>query len=110
MGVTEPGPQILNGTTATAYARIRYTAGGDIRRAERQREVLSKVVEKAQGLKLSQINRIIDKVFPMISTNFTLTEILTYAKDALDYQLQRAMDMVVAMGKLQSHKTEDVTE
>ena len=31
-------------------------------------------------------------------------------KDALDYQLQRAMDMVVAMGKLQSHKTEEVTE
>ena len=31
-------------------------------------------------------------------------------KDALDYQLQRAMDMVVAMGKLQSHKTEEATE
>lgn len=31
-------------------------------------------------------------------------------KDARDYQLQRAMDMVVAMGKLQSHKPKDVTE
>lgn len=87
MGVFEPGSQILNGTTATAYARIRYTAGGDVRRSERQREVLAKVVEKAQGLSLSQINKIIDKVFPMVSTNFTLTEILTYAKDAFDYQL-----------------------
>lgn len=87
MGVFEPGLQTLNGTTATAYARIRYTEGGDFRRAERQREVLSKVVEKAQNLSLSKINKIIDKVFPMISTNFTLTEILTYAKDAFDYQL-----------------------
>lgn len=87
MGVTEPGLQTLNGTAATGYARIRYTAGGDFRRAERQREVLTKVMEKAQNLSLSQINRIIDKVFPMISTNFTLSEMLKYAKDAFDYKL-----------------------
>lgn len=86
-GVTEPGPQVLNGAQATAYARIRYTAGDDFRRAERQREVLSKVVEKLQQVTPTQLNKIIDKVFPEISTNFTLTEILQYAKDAFDYKL-----------------------
>ena len=34
-GVTEPGTQTLNGVQATAYARIRYTAGDDFRRAEK---------------------------------------------------------------------------
>lgn len=91
LGVTEPGLQTLNGTAATGYARIRYTAGGDFKRTERQREVLTKVMEKAQNLSLSQINKIIDKVFPMISTNFTLTEMLKYAKDAFDYQLTETM-------------------
>ena len=86
-GVTEAGPQVLNGIQATAYARIRYTAGDDFRRAERQREVLAKVVQKLQNITPSQLNKIIDKVFPEVSTNFTLTEILEYATDAFDYKL-----------------------
>lgn len=86
-GVNEPGLQTLNGVLATAYSRIRYTAGDDFKRAERQREVLTKVIEKLQGASLSQINKIIDKVFPEVSTNFTLTEILDYALDAFDYKL-----------------------
>ena len=72
---------------ATAYARIRYTAGDDFRRAERQRAVLQKVVEKLQKASPAQLNKIIDKVFPEVSTNFTMTEILEYAKDAFDYEL-----------------------
>lgn len=86
-GVTEPGLQTLNGIQATAYARIRYTAEDDFKRAERQRDVLTKIVGKLQGASLAQINKIIDKVFPEVSTNFTLAEILEYAKDAFDYKL-----------------------
>ena len=86
-GVTEPGTQTLNGVQATAYARIRYTAGDDFKRAERQRTVLQKVVEKLQQASPAQLNKIIDKVFPEVSTNFTMTEILEYAKDAFDYEL-----------------------
>lgn len=86
-GVNEPGLQTLNGVLATAYSRIRYTSGDDFKRTERQREVLTKVIEKLQGASLTQINKIIDKVFPEVSTNFTLTEILDYALDAFDYKL-----------------------
>lgn len=86
-GVTEPGLQTLNGVQATAYARIRYTTGDDFRRTERQREVLTQVVQKLQSASMSQINKIIDSVFPNVSTNFTLAEILDYAKDAFDYKL-----------------------
>lgn len=87
MGVFEAGPQVLNGVQATAYCRIRYTTGDDFRRTERQREVLTKVIEKLQNVKLSQLNKIIDKVFPLVATNFTIGEIVEYAKDAFDYQL-----------------------
>lgn len=87
VGVTEPGLQNLNGIQATAYSRIRYTKGDDFKRAERQRDVLTKVVEKLQQATPAQLNKIIDKVFPEVSTNFTLTEILEYAKDAFDYKL-----------------------
>ena len=86
-GVTEPGPEVLNGLQATAYARIRYTAGDDFKRAERQRMVLAKIVEKLQQASPAQLNKIIDKVFPQVATNFTMSEILDYAVDAFDYRL-----------------------
>jgi LCP family protein required for cell wall assembly len=90
----KPGKQLLNGVQAVSYSRIRYQVfdgdpqdGTDFRRAERQRYVLEQVMKKAQSADLSTINRIIDKVFGKIGTNFTLTEILAYAKDAFDYKL-----------------------
>lgn len=85
--VVSPGLQTLNGVQATAYTRIRYTAGDDFKRAERQRTVLTKIAEKAQEASLSSLNKIIDRVFPKVKTNFTLAEILAYAKDVKKYKL-----------------------
>lgn len=87
VGVTEPGLQTLNGIQATAYARIRYTDGGDFARAERQRTVIEKTVEKLQNCSLSTLDQIIDDVFPKVKTNFTMIEILAYAKDVKKYTL-----------------------
>lgn len=85
--VTEPGYQHLTGVQATAYARIRYTEGDDFKRAERQRLVLTKIAEKAQAAGLADLNMIIDRVLPKVRTNFTLPEILAYAKDVKKYQI-----------------------
>ena len=46
--VENSGRQLLNGMQATAYCRIRYTKGDDFRRAQRQREVLADMMEKAR--------------------------------------------------------------
>lgn len=85
--ITEPGYQHLTGVQATAYARIRYGGGDDYRRTERQREVLTKIAEKAQSASIGTLNTIIDKVFPKVGTNFTLPEILAYAKDVKKYRI-----------------------
>ncbi len=91
VGVTEPGLQTLNGVQATAYARIRYTDDGDLKRTERQRLVLTKVAEKLQSSNLATLDKIIDKVFPKVRTNFTLPEILAYAKDVKKFQFGENM-------------------
>ncbi|MCI5827544.1 MAG: LCP family protein, partial [Lachnospiraceae bacterium] len=57
--VQSTGLQTLNGTQATAYARIRSTAGSDFARAERQREVINEIVKKAKKTDLPTINKII---------------------------------------------------
>ena len=44
--IVSTGTQHVDGTQAMAYCRIRYTSGGDYKRTERHREVLSKIFEK----------------------------------------------------------------
>lgn len=98
--VTEPGYQTLTGVQATAYARIRYTTGDDFKRTERQRLVLTKIAEKLQQIDLGTLNTLIDKVFPMVETNFTLTEILTYAKDITKYQMGETVGFPYTVGTM----------
>lgn len=86
-GLKSSGTQTVNGTQATAYARIRYTKGGDFKRAERQRIVIQKIFEKAKSSDISTINSIIDEMFPQVYTNLTTTEILNLAKDLFSYNI-----------------------
>lgn len=85
--IESAGLQLLDGTQATTYARIRSTAGGDFTRTERQRMVIEKMAEKAKKADLVTINNIINKVFPQVSTSFTLSEILNYALAYSEYTL-----------------------
>lgn len=85
--VTEPGMQTLDGLQATAYCRIRYTAGDDYRRTERQRLVLSKMFEKARRATPAQLNTIANSVFGEMYTSLTLSELLSYVADAGKYSI-----------------------
>lgn len=81
------GTYHLNGVQATSYCRIRYTSGWDMKRTERQRYIISLMVEKAKKASLSTLNDIMDEVFPMIKTNFTKTELIQLGMGILSYQL-----------------------
>lgn len=81
------GTYHLNGVQATSYARIRATAGGDYKRAERQRLVIEKIVEKAQKANLKTLDKIIDVVFPQVSTSFSSKDLIGIAANVLSYQL-----------------------
>lgn len=85
--LTHAGKQTLNGVQATSYCRIRYTTGDDYKRTERQRTVLEQIAKKAQKADLKTINKIINDVFDEVSTNFTLAEMLSYAKDFMSYKV-----------------------
>lgn len=86
-GLKAAGTQTVNGTQATAYARIRYTAGGDYKRTERQRIVIEKIFEKVKDSDLATINAFINEVFPQVYTNLRSTELLDLAKDVLSYDI-----------------------
>ena len=90
-GITRAGRQHLNGTQATAWARIRYTEGGDFTRTERQREVITKLAEKLKKCDVKTLNKIVNQVFPEVKTNFSLKEILSYVPKVSHYAIGETM-------------------
>ena len=85
--LTSTGLQTLDGVQATSYCRIRYTAGDDFKRTERQREVIMQLVSKAKKMDISKVNDIIDAVFPLIATNYTNDELVAMAPQLLTYDI-----------------------
>ncbi len=86
-GVWSAGEQTLNGTQATAYARIRKVGNGDFERTQRQRKVISAMIDKAKQSDLSTLNNVVDQVFPMVATNITKTQVLSLASGLLEYKM-----------------------
>lgn len=85
--VTGGGVCTLDGIQATAYCRVRYTAGDDFKRAERQRTVLSAMADKAKKADLSTLNKIIDAVFDDIDTSLTSADIIGLAAFVSQYEI-----------------------
>ena len=73
-----PGYNVLNGSQALAYARIRKL-DSDFGRTNRQRKVIEALLGKVKDMDLNQIKDLINTVFPLVSTDMTNAEIITYA-------------------------------
>lgn len=85
--VTESGYQLLNGLQATAYCRIRYTAGNDFKRTERQREVLQATLDKAKTASVTDLTKICNNVFSEVYTSLDLSEILEILSGITQYSV-----------------------
>lgn len=87
-GTSEPaiestGLQHVSGTQALAFCRIRYTSGGDYKRTERHREVLTKIFEKIETLPATSYPSLLLEVLPMVNTSLTYNEILDLGTEVL---------------------------
>ena len=89
--IDHAGTQTVDGVQAVSYARIRYTAGGDFKRAERQRTVISKTFEKAKKANLGKITQIMDTVFPEIKTDLSSTEMMKIVRIAMGYDISQSV-------------------
>lgn len=85
--VTNTGMQTLDGIQATSYCRIRYTAGDDFKRAERQREVIMAIADKVRGANVTTLNEIANSVFSQTATSFELAEILELVEVFSEYKI-----------------------
>lgn len=72
------GMNHLNGAQALEYARIRRI-GNDFGRTERQRKVLSSLLDASRNMSWSEVLNTIEKVLPLVTTDMTNAEIIRYA-------------------------------
>lgn len=82
------GTYRVDGVQALAYCRIRYTAGDDFKRTERQRLVLTKMIEKAKGSRIATVGSMINSMIDEISTSYTSKGLLELASSVMDYELE----------------------
>lgn len=85
--VTAPGVQTLNGLQATAYCRIRYTDGGDFKRTERQKEVLSKAFEKLKKSGPVTMIKAANSLSSEVRTSLNPAEIASLAMKAMRFNI-----------------------
>jgi LCP family protein required for cell wall assembly len=86
-GVYEAGQQKLNGQQVVAYSRIKATAGGDVTRTKRQRDILIQIAELITAADDEARETLISRAMNMISTSLTEKEIIKLASKYKSFKL-----------------------
>lgn len=67
---------LLNGEQALWYSRIRYL-DSDFNRTQRQRKVITAIVEKASKMSVTELYALAEKIIPLVKTNMSSNEIMS---------------------------------
>lgn len=81
--VMKSGKLHLNGMQTVAYARIRKVGDGDFERTQRQKEVISAMLAKTQGLGPLKATSFISKLLPFVETSMSKAEMLMLGSELL---------------------------
>ena len=79
--VIKSGTQLLTGEQALWFSRFRGTASGDLARTNRQRIVLSTLLNEYKSKSKTELLGLLDDILPMVTTDLSQDEILGYFKD-----------------------------
>ena len=77
------------GVQAVAYARNRYVGNSDYARTERQRYVITKMLEKVQNMGITELTGFVTKVLPLVTHNMKTSdiwELVTRAPEIMNYR------------------------
>lgn len=74
----DTGSQVVDGSQALAYCRVRYVGDGDFDRTLRQRVVFEQVLSKALDLDLKEQYNLVMATLPYVETSLSTMEMLKY--------------------------------
>lgn len=87
--LTESGDLILTGRQALGYSRVRSVGNADFERTDRQRRVLSAVMEKIRSANILDLTSVANSLAPYITHNIPRGELMGMVLEVpeyLDYQ------------------------
>lgn len=83
--IKNPGYQKLNGQQALSYCRIRKVGNSDYERTERQRRVLTILIDKFRHTNIIKMSDVALGLLPYVKTNIPTTKILNIAYTAYKF-------------------------
>lgn len=109
-----PGVQDLDGATALAYARYRYSEGGDFERAQRQQDVIMALYEQLVW-QLPQLLGNADQLYASMQkalrTNLSFQDVVKLAWTVVDMEEYQILKSVIAPPyQVEYGKTSDGTQ
>lgn len=72
----QAGVNHLTGSQAVAYARIRNIGNNDYGRTERQRKVLTALLNGCKGLSVAEVDALVRKILPNLTTDMSNSDLL----------------------------------
>lgn len=91
----QEGTKTCSGIQAVAYARIRYVGNADYERTERQRTVLTQVMEKLKDMSLTELYSFAETVLPLVTHNIPEDEMWSLlAKSPSLFQYELVKDRI----------------
>ncbi len=79
---TVVGRNRLDGAAALSYCTMRYIGNSDYERTQRQRRALSAIYDRLrENITVTKIVDLVDAIFPLVTTNISNGEIMSYAMD-----------------------------
>ena len=76
------GTYISDGVQAVAYSRNRFVGNSDYTRTQRQRYVISQMVERLKGMNATKLMSFVTKALPLVTHNIPEKEIWDLVSDA----------------------------
>ena len=79
----QAGVNHLTGSQALAYARTRNVGNADFERTERQRRVISALLQKCKSMNVTQLKNLLEEALPLLTTDLSNREIMGYMLDLI---------------------------
>lgn len=80
-GYASAGWNTLNGAQALVHARNRHNIDGDFSRTNRQRALLSALIQKYKNSSITDMVGLLDDILPMVTTDMTKKDITSYVME-----------------------------
>ena len=95
------GDNLVDGWAAEVYVRTRHANNGDndYNRTNRQRQVVAQVLEKVKNMSILELNKLVDQLLPLVSTDMTNADMTNYILEVLPILPEMTLESIQCPNK-----------